>query len=202
MARRPAGKLENWRPFYIVVEKILTGGERLHQDWPSHGTTGYEFTNVLNAVFVESANRQRFEYLYAQFVGRQDDFRDLVYEGKNLVLRASMSGEQNVLAHKTPTDFRKAPLVARFHAEQPGRVLAEVTACFAVYRSYVTAEGSLTENDRRQIRRAIDIAKRRNPALANRPSIFSKRCCCWSIPTALMRLRGPNSWPSRCTFSS
>ena len=31
----PCGEVENWLPFYIVVEKILTGGERLHQDWPS-----------------------------------------------------------------------------------------------------------------------------------------------------------------------
>ena len=45
-------------------------------------------------------------------------------------------------------------------------MLAEVIACFPVYRSYVTAEGSLTENDRKQIRRAIDIAKLRNAALS------------------------------------
>ena len=44
--------------------------------------------------------------------------------------------------------------------------MAEVIACFPVYRSYVTSEGSLTEDDRRQIRRAIDIAKRRNAALS------------------------------------
>jgi (1->4)-alpha-D-glucan 1-alpha-D-glucosylmutase len=31
------------RPLYLLVEKILGPGERLRQDWPIHGTTGYEF---------------------------------------------------------------------------------------------------------------------------------------------------------------
>ena len=31
----PAAPADSSRPFYIIVEKILTGRERLHQDWPS-----------------------------------------------------------------------------------------------------------------------------------------------------------------------
>jgi (1->4)-alpha-D-glucan 1-alpha-D-glucosylmutase len=38
-----SGGDEEPRRFYIVAEKILTGREPLHQDWPVHGTTGYEF---------------------------------------------------------------------------------------------------------------------------------------------------------------
>ncbi len=154
------------RSFYIIVEKILTGRERLHQDWPVYGTTGYEFVNLLNAIFVDSANHHRFEDLYARFVGWREDFRDLVYECKKLVLRASMSGEQNVLARKLDQISEQHRWSRDFTLNSLGRVLAEVIACFPVYRSYVTAEGSLTEDDRRQIRRAIDIAKRRNAALS------------------------------------
>ena len=36
------------RPFYVVAEKILTDREQLLQDWPVHGTTGYDFANLLN----------------------------------------------------------------------------------------------------------------------------------------------------------
>ncbi len=154
------------RPFYIIAEKILTGRERLHRDWPVHGTTGYDFVNLLNAVFVDSANSHRFEDLYGRFVEWQDDFRDLVYECKKLVLRASMSGEQNVLARKLDQISEQHRWSRDFTLNSLGRVLAEVIACFPVYRSYVTAEGSLTEDDRRQIRRAIDLAKRRNAALS------------------------------------
>jgi len=161
-----SGANDSSRPFYIIAEKILTGRERLHRDWPVHGTTGYDFVNLLNAVFVDSANSHRFEDLYARFVGWQEDFRDLVYECKKLVLRASMSGEQNVLARKLDQISEQHRWSRDFTLNSLGRVLAEVIACFPVYRSYVTAEGSLTEDDRRQIRRSIDIAKRRNAALS------------------------------------
>ncbi|MGO9057116.1 MAG: malto-oligosyltrehalose synthase [Candidatus Binataceae bacterium] len=164
--RPPSVTAENSRPFYIVAEKILTGRERLHQDWPVHGTTGYEFANLLNAIFVDDANHHRFEDLYARFAGWQEDFREIVYECKKLVLRASMSGEQNVLARKLDQISEQHRWSRDFTLNSLGRVLAEVIACFPVYRSYVTSAGSLTEDDRRQIRRAIDIAKRRNAALS------------------------------------
>ena len=115
---------------------------------------------------MDSANRHRFEDLYTRFVGWQDDFRDLVYECKKLVLRASMSGEQNVLARKLDQISEQHRWSRDFTLNSLGRVLAEVIACFPVYRSYVTSQGTLTEDDRRQIRRAIDIAKRRNAALS------------------------------------
>jgi (1->4)-alpha-D-glucan 1-alpha-D-glucosylmutase len=153
-------------PFYVIVEKILTGAERLPKDWPVHGTTGYEFLNMLNGVFVEDQNRQQFEDLYARFIGTQQEFRDLVYECKRLVLRASMSGEQNVLARWLDRISEQHRWSRDFTLNSLGRVLAEVIACFPVYRSYVTSEGELTDDDRRYIRSAISWAKRRNPALS------------------------------------
>ena len=39
-------------PFYIWVEKILIGEERLPGDWPVAGTTGYEFLNEILGVLV------------------------------------------------------------------------------------------------------------------------------------------------------
>ena len=161
-----AGASGDSRPFYILVEKILTGRERLHDDWPIHGTTGYEFANLLNGIFVDAANRHRFEDLYSRFVGGQEDFRDIVYECKKLVLRSTMSGEQNVLARKLDQISEQHRWSRDFTLNSLGRVLAEVIACFPVYRSYVTADGGLTDEDRRQIRHAIDIAKRRNAALS------------------------------------
>jgi (1->4)-alpha-D-glucan 1-alpha-D-glucosylmutase len=152
-------------PFYLVVEKILTGGERL-RNWPIHGTTGYEFVNLLNGVFVDASNRHRFEDLYARFAGWQEAFRDVVYECKKLMLRASMSGEQNVLARKLDQISEQHRWSRDFTLNSLGRVLAEVISCFPVYRSYVTSDGRVTDDDREQIARAIGLAKRRNPALS------------------------------------
>ncbi len=135
-------------------------------DWPLYGTTGYEFLNMLNGVFVEDQNRQQFEDLYARFIGTQHEFRDLVYECKRLILRASMSGEQNVLARRLDRISEQHRWSRDFTLNSLGRVLAEVIACFPVYRSYVTSEGELTDDDRGYIRVAISRAKRRNAALS------------------------------------
>ena len=39
----------------VVVEKILGADEQLPDDWPVHGTTGYEFAAVVNGLFVDRA---------------------------------------------------------------------------------------------------------------------------------------------------
>ena len=46
-------------PFYVVVEKVLMPGESLPGHWPVHGTTGYEFLNVLNGLFVDPKGAAR-----------------------------------------------------------------------------------------------------------------------------------------------
>ena len=35
-------------PVYLVVEKILAHHEHLPPEWPVHGTTGYDFANLVN----------------------------------------------------------------------------------------------------------------------------------------------------------
>jgi (1->4)-alpha-D-glucan 1-alpha-D-glucosylmutase len=157
-------------PFYVVVEKILTGTEELRRDWPIHGTTGYEFLNVLNGVFVERANQDEFIRLYQRFTGLRADFPEIVYACKRLILRASMSGEQNVLARALDRISERHRWSRDFTLNSLGRVLAEVIACFPIYRSYVTADGVVAQADRRYILSAINRAKRRNAELSE--SIF------------------------------
>src|SRR6266852_1704893 len=54
----------------IFVEKILARGERLPGEWPSAGTTGYDFLNALNSIFVDqkepSASRRSTTALSAR----------------------------------------------------------------------------------------------------------------------------------------
>src|SRR5205807_10032474 len=45
-ANSPANQED--KPGYVIVEKILIGDERLRKEWPVHGTTGYEFANLVN----------------------------------------------------------------------------------------------------------------------------------------------------------
>src|SRR5438046_4042607 len=38
---------------YVVVEKVLSSDEQLSHEWPIHGTTGYDFANLVNGLFVD-----------------------------------------------------------------------------------------------------------------------------------------------------
>ena len=85
---------------FIVVEKILGKGEQLPKTWPVAGTTGYDFLNLANGLFVNSAQERAMDALYTRFIGQRIVFEDLVYLTKKLIMRASMSSEINVLGHQ------------------------------------------------------------------------------------------------------
>ena len=56
------------RSHYVVIEKILSGPERLPAEWPVCGTTGYDFANLVNGVFVDPAAVMRLERIYRNFI--------------------------------------------------------------------------------------------------------------------------------------
>ena len=56
----------SWRPLYVVAEKILSGRERLPRNWAVHGTTGYNFLNQINGLFVDPSNGRRMRRIYAK----------------------------------------------------------------------------------------------------------------------------------------
>src|SRR3954454_17608856 len=70
------------RPLYVVAEKILARGETLPSDWQICGTTGYEYTNAVNGLFVDTANQKLFDEIYRAFTGETEKFVDLVYDTK------------------------------------------------------------------------------------------------------------------------
>ena len=56
---------------YVVVEKILEPDEELPRSWPVAGTTGYDFLNRVNQLFVDPRQRGgRCAAGYARFTGR------------------------------------------------------------------------------------------------------------------------------------
>ena len=163
---RDGGAAGKAPPFYVVVEKILSADETLRMDWPVHGSTGYEFLSDLNGLFVERRAQGQLEDFYARFSGRRRGFDDVAYDSKKLVLRASMSGEQNVLARRLDRISEQHRWSRDFTLNSLGRALAEMVACFPVYRSYVSSAGAVSDEDRRRIMTATRLAKRRNPALS------------------------------------
>jgi len=159
------------RPAYVLAEKILSSGESLPERWPVHGTTGYDFLHDVNGLFVQSENARRLRRLYARLTGRGEPFDDVVYESKRLIMETALASELNMLAHAVARIAQGDRHSRDFMLNSLRDALAEIVACFPVYRTYVT-DGGWTVHDREIIHAAIARARRRNPALESSVFLF------------------------------
>src|SRR4030095_9624852 len=76
LARLRAASAKTW----IVVEKILVGSEELVDTWPVAGTTGYDFLNRVNGLFVDSRAEAALSACYAAFIGVEVPYEDVERE--------------------------------------------------------------------------------------------------------------------------
>jgi (1->4)-alpha-D-glucan 1-alpha-D-glucosylmutase len=130
---------------WIVVEKILEPGEELPA-WPVAGTTGYDALSEVCGVFVDPGTEAFFDTLDHHLTGGETSWQDLVHGCKLHVATTLFAAE---LA-------RMAGLVPQIEAAP--RALAELAACFPVYRSYLPFGA-------RHLAKARAEAGRRRPAL-------------------------------------
>ena len=159
------------RPLYTVVEKILSHGERLPAGWATDGTTGYDFLNQLNGIFVDSSNRKVMDSIYSSFTGNKTGFRELAYEAKKLIMRSVLASEVNVLSLQLSRVAARNRWYRDFTLNLLTAAIVEVIACFPIYRTYIDPVGRrVSERDRLYIDLSVDRAKRLNPLLD--PSIF------------------------------
>jgi len=150
-------------PHYVVIEKILTGHERLPAQWPVCGTTGYDFANLVNGLFVDPTAAMRMERIYRNFINDEIDLDNLFHRCRRLIIRVALASEVNVLANQISRIALAKRRTCDFTLNSLRDALTEVVATFPVYRTYVTASG-VSESDVRYITRAIASAKRRSPA--------------------------------------
>ncbi len=159
--------LDGKEPFYVLVEKILTGDERLPEDWPVAGTVGYEFMNRVGGLFVARENEQAMDLVFRRFARERISFPDLVYDKKRLILDSSLVSELTVL---TTMLGRISERNRRSRDFTPGLLhdaLREVIACFPVYRTYIDAvAGDVSDRDRGYVEHAVRAARRRNAGVS------------------------------------
>jgi (1->4)-alpha-D-glucan 1-alpha-D-glucosylmutase len=147
--------------FYVVVEKILAPHERLREDWPIAGTTGYEFLNRLNGLFVDGNGEEALDRIYERFVGTSAVFEETVYQGKKQAMDSELASELRVLANEFNRLAETSWLTRDYTLVGLRQALREVVACFPVYRTYIDQRGA-TPDDRRDIDWAIAQARRRS----------------------------------------
>ena len=148
---------------YTIIEKILTGAEKLPAEWPVCGTTGYDFANLVNGLFVDTQAASRMERIYHKIVGENDDVDDLTYRCRRLIIRVALASEMNVLANQLARIALAKRHTCDFTLNSLRDALTEVAACFPVYRTYVSDRG-VSDQDAQYIQTAIVLAKWRSPA--------------------------------------
>jgi (1->4)-alpha-D-glucan 1-alpha-D-glucosylmutase len=155
-------------PLYIVAEKILSKGENLRDDWPVHGTTGYDFLNQVNGLFVDGANAVAMDQTYREFSGNSLNLAESIYAGKKRMLQESFVPELNALGHRLKWLAAQSRRAQDFTQMQLRAALGEIIASFPVYRTYVTENcQDVAPDERHYVEHAIAEVRQRNPAISH-----------------------------------
>jgi (1->4)-alpha-D-glucan 1-alpha-D-glucosylmutase len=158
---------------WIVVEKILQPHEQLPETWPVQGTTGYDFLNQVNGLFIQSENEKSLTNFYCEFTGEPTDSGKIVQDKKRLVLKTLFVTEINRLVEILAQIVAKYSPHQKFPHGQLREALIEFTASFPVYRTYVrAAENFVGANDFHFIKQAAAKAKELRVDLPPEPFDF------------------------------
>ena len=149
---------------YILVEKILSRDESLPEDWPASGTTGYEYLNAANGLFVCPASARKLEKLYSDFISKEVRFDNVTYEKKKLVMNTLLRVEMRSLGRQLAELAAHDRYARDILRPELMDALIEVTACFPVYRTYIRNLDA-PESATQMIERAIGEARMRRPRL-------------------------------------
>ena len=152
------------RPLLVLAEKILSGREPLPRRWAVHGTTGYNYLNDLNGLYIDGTQARHLRRAYAKLTGRTEPFDDVLYRSKRLIIETAMASELTVLTDMLDRLGESNRKSRDFTRDSLREVITEVVASFPVYRTYVDEDG-WTPEDRAVVERAIARARRRNPAM-------------------------------------
>ncbi|MGD9973821.1 MAG: malto-oligosyltrehalose synthase [Desulfatirhabdiaceae bacterium] len=149
---------------WIVVEKILEPGETLDPDWPVAGTTGYDFLNQINGLFVDSRSAGRMTDFYGEFTGASTDYNAIVHKKKCLIIDRLFQSEVSHLKHLLTDCSRQFFGYDISRQKNLGGALTAVLTCFPVYRTYIRPDtGHISDRDRTIVQEALTRARGLQP---------------------------------------
>ncbi len=164
------GEAAATRPF-LLVEKILERHEQLPADWPISGTTGYDYLNFANGLFVNASNGPALERIYAGFIARTAEWPEILYQKKKLVMSILLNAEMRALGRmlgELAAEDRYAREIPRAELSE---ALIEVTASLGAYRTYIR-NLDVPDEARDVISSAIARTRERRPQLNSRALDF------------------------------
>ncbi len=157
-------------PLYVVAEKILARGERMPDGWAVHGTTGYDFLNEVNGLFVDPAGAGPLEALRRRLAARRTGFKEEAAEAKRLVAATLMASELQMLAHRLNRTSETDRRTRDFTLAELRAALLEFVVELPIYRTYVSPAGEVDPRDVAYVEGALARARRSGATLD--PSIF------------------------------
>ncbi len=124
---------------YVLGEKILEHGEALPSWWKTAGTTGYDALAEIDRVLTDPAGEVPLDALDARLRTESDlpaltGWHDLIHDTKRKIADSIQVSEIRRIVRGLPAELRE-----EFEAEVLQDALAEILACFPVYRSYLPA---------------------------------------------------------------
>ena len=156
-------------PIYVVVEKIVAPHEEVPREWAVQGSTGYRYANVINGLMIDGSAKAKLDRAWRVFVrGEAEDFEDLTWDCRHIVMDSSLAGELTVLSNALLRLAREDRRTRDFTFSLLRNALADIIASFPVYRTYIVDKASA--QDRKFIDWAIGRARRRS--LAADASVF------------------------------
>ena len=147
------------QPLYLVVEKILAPHERLREDWPVEGTTGYDSLNIILGALIDQSAEESFTETYCAFSGQIRSFTDIARDCKIRILDNEMASELNALSRAAARLAEQSPMTVDFTHGILHRALRQMIANFPVYRTYVDLDSPDEDLDRRSLDWAISRAR-------------------------------------------
>ncbi|RWR22001.1 malto-oligosyltrehalose synthase [Microbacterium enclense] len=145
---------------YVLVEKILEHGEALPSWWKTAGTTGYDALAEVDRVLTDPAGEAALDALDARLrtdsgLPASTGWHDLIHDTKRRIADTIQVSEIRRIVRGLPAALRE-----EFTAEDLQDALAEILACFPVYRSYLPA-------GRSRLDAAVGEAEERRPELGD-----------------------------------
>ena len=112
---------------YVLVEKILEGDERMPAHWQAAGTTGYDALGDIDRVLVDPRGRVRLDRLEDALHDESaaPKWADLIHDTRRGIADGILRSEVLRIARLVPA------------VPDAAAAIAELTACFPVYRSYL-----------------------------------------------------------------
>ncbi|HWH27165.1 MAG TPA: malto-oligosyltrehalose synthase [Pseudolysinimonas sp.] len=111
---------------YVLVEKILERGEALPPFWATAGTTGYDALADFDRVLIDPAGQRALERVDSRLRrGSMMPWVDLIHDTKRSIADGILRAEVERLGRELP------------EVDNAADALAELLACFPVYRSYL-----------------------------------------------------------------